>query len=97
MNAASAHTYPGIYTVPVSREGGTLRRPASLPSPTKPGLAADLVVFDPVNLQDAASYEQPRSYPQGIPRVVVNGELVVGDAETTGLTPGRALGRGQRS
>jgi len=63
----------------------------------RPCLAADLVVFDPVNLQDAASYEQPRSYPQGIPYVVVNGELVVDDAETAGLTPGRALGRGQRS
>jgi N-acyl-D-amino-acid deacylase len=57
----------------------------------RPGFAADIVVFDPDELQDRATYEQPRRYPQGIHYVAVNGTLVVDDGTVTGATPGRAL------
>jgi N-acyl-D-amino-acid deacylase len=57
----------------------------------RPGFMADLVVFDPDTLHDTATYENPRSYAQGVPFVAVNGTLVVAEGEPTGATPGRAL------
>jgi len=57
----------------------------------KPGLAADIVVFDPETIADKATYEHPRQFPMGIEYVLVNGELVVDDGHHTGRTPGRAL------
>jgi len=58
------------------------------------GLAADLVVFDPVRVRSNATYEQPRRYPAGIDYVVVNGQMVVDGGRHTGALPGRALRRG---
>jgi N-acyl-D-aspartate/D-glutamate deacylase len=43
----------------------------------RPGLAADLVVFDPGRLRDTATFEAPASYPEGIEHVFVNGAHVV--------------------
>jgi len=40
----------------------------------RPGLAADLVIFDPPRIQDTATYERPLSLPEGIPYVIVTGE-----------------------
>src|SRR5258708_868576 len=57
----------------------------------RPGFAADIVIFDPGELQDTATYEDPRSYPEGIYYVAVNGQLVVDNQQITGKTPGRAL------
>jgi N-acyl-D-amino-acid deacylase len=57
----------------------------------RPGMAADLVVLDPASLRDTATYEQPRSYPEGVTCVVVNGTPVVEAGASTGATPGRAL------
>jgi N-acyl-D-amino-acid deacylase len=59
------------------------------------GLAADIVVFDPLAVRAVASYEDPCRYPEGIPHVLVNGVLVVDGGEHTGATPGRALQRGR--
>jgi N-acyl-D-amino-acid deacylase len=57
----------------------------------RPGMDADLVVFDPELVASPATYEDPTQHPQGIFHVLVNGEFVVRDATTTGRTPGRAL------
>ena len=57
----------------------------------RPGMMADLVVFDPDTLQDTATYENPRSYPIGVAHVINNGTLIVENAQVTGATPGRAL------
>jgi N-acyl-D-amino-acid deacylase len=59
------------------------------------GLAADVVVFDPKRVRSNATYEKPREFPDGIDWVIVNGEVVVGDAAHTGARPGRVL-RGGR-
>jgi N-acyl-D-aspartate/D-glutamate deacylase len=59
----------------------------------RPGMAADLVCFDPETVRDTATYEDPRQLPLGIPYVVVNGRLVVDDGRHTGDLPGRALRR----
>ncbi len=55
------------------------------------GMDADLVVFDPDTVAARATYEDPLRPPRGIPHVLVDGEFVVRDGETTGATPGRAL------
>lgn len=57
----------------------------------RPGLKADLVLFDPDKLADTATYEEPTRKPEGIHHVWVNGTSVVLDGNPTGETPGRAL------
>jgi N-acyl-D-amino-acid deacylase len=57
----------------------------------KPGCFADLVIFDPDTVQDTATYESPKSYPLGIPYVIVNGVIVKDNGRHTGALPGRAL------
>ena len=59
------------------------------------GLAADLVLFDPLTVRTPATYDEPRQYPEGIPFVIVNGQLVVDGGKHTGATPGRAIRRGR--
>ncbi len=55
------------------------------------GAFADLVVFDPDTVIDAATYDDPRRRPVGIDCVIVNGETVVRGGEPTGALPGRAV------
>ncbi len=55
------------------------------------GLAADITVFDPDEVIDKASFEDPHQYPIGIPYVIVNGELVLDGGRHTGALPGRAI------
>jgi N-acyl-D-amino-acid deacylase len=57
----------------------------------KPGLAADLVVFDPATVSDTATYDQPHQYAKGIFHVIVNGQFVIRDATHTGNRPGGIL------
>jgi N-acyl-D-amino-acid deacylase len=60
----------------------------------RPGMAADVVCFDPDTVRDTATYDEPRRLPDGIPYVIVNGRPVVDDGHHTGELPGRALRRG---
>jgi len=61
------------------------------------GLAADLVVFDPVAVADQATFDRPHRNSVGIRDVFVNGEAVVLGGVVTGAKPGRALrGSGAR-
>jgi N-acyl-D-aspartate/D-glutamate deacylase len=56
-----------------------------------PERAADVVVFDPSAIVDAATFLDPQRFPMGIDAVLVNGTLVVDHAEHTGARPGRVL------
>lgn len=56
-----------------------------------PGMAADVVVFDPARVADRATYEQPFQYPVGIEVVVVNGAVALRAGERVGEGKGRAL------
>lgn len=56
-----------------------------------PGMAADLVVFDPKRVADTATYEDPHQFPAGINWVLVNGVPVVKEGQHTGARSGRAL------
>lgn len=55
------------------------------------GAAADLVLFDPDEVIDAATFEAPKTPARGILEVWVNGRSVWRDGGTTGARPGRAL------
>ncbi len=57
------------------------------------GYAADLVLFDPLTVRDAASFENPRQQAEGIPWVFVNGVPVIADGRRTDELPGRAIRR----
>jgi dihydroorotase/N-acyl-D-amino-acid deacylase len=57
----------------------------------RPGMKADLVVFDPASIQDTATFEKPLQYPTGILDVLVNGKPVLLDGKRTSARPGRAL------
>jgi N-acyl-D-aspartate/D-glutamate deacylase len=55
------------------------------------GYAADLVMFDPRQVQDEATFEKPHQYSKGFDLVLVNGVPVVEDGRPTGARPGSVL------
>ncbi len=57
----------------------------------KPGMYADIVVFDPATIADRATYEKPHQLSTGVRHVLVNGVAVVSDSKHTGAKPGRAI------
>ena len=57
----------------------------------RPGMAADVVAFDPATVRDRSTYADPIHYSAGIPYVCVNGQLVVDGGRITDARPGRAL------
>ena len=64
----------------------------------RPGMFADLVAFDPATVRERATYADPLHYSEGIPYVVVNGQLVVDEGKITPARPGRILrGPGYRA
>lgn len=63
----------------------------------RPGMAADIAIFDPKTVADKATFEDPARYPVGIPYVIVNGVVVIDQGRHTGAKPGRVLyGRGKK-
>jgi N-acyl-D-amino-acid deacylase len=60
----------------------------------KEGHCADVVLFDPEDFRDRATYADPHQYPTGArTTVIVNGMLVVENATHTGALPGKVLRR----
>jgi N-acyl-D-amino-acid deacylase len=63
----------------------------------RPGMVADITVFDPVSIRDVSTFEDPRHYSVGVRHVFVNGRRVVADGAMTSERPGRPLhGPGSR-
>ena len=58
------------------------------------GSWADVTVFDPQQIAERATYDEPHQYATGISTVLVNGEVVIDGGEHTGALPGRVLRRG---
>lgn len=57
----------------------------------KPGMAADIVIFDPATVRDKASFEQPHQYSTGFSFVIVNGAITMQDGQHTGIRNGHPL------
>jgi N-acyl-D-amino-acid deacylase len=53
------------------------------------GNFADIVVFDPMKIQDKATFEKPHQLSEGMIHVFVNGTQVVKEGKHTGAKPGR--------
>jgi dihydroorotase/N-acyl-D-amino-acid deacylase len=59
----------------------------------RPGMAADVTVFDPALIRDVATFEEPNVYSQGVEHVLVNGRVVLDGGRMTDERPGRPLTR----
>lgn len=57
----------------------------------RPGMQADVVVFDPATVGDRATFAQPHQYAVGFRHVFVNGRPVLLDGAMTSERPGRVL------
>jgi len=57
----------------------------------RPGMWADVVVFDERTVTEHATYAEPTRLASGFSYVAVNGTLVLDGGRHTGATPGRAL------
>jgi N-acyl-D-amino-acid deacylase len=56
-----------------------------------PGLAADLVLFDPAKVADTATFAKPLSYSVGMSYVLINGKLAIDNGEPTGTLAGKVI------
>ncbi len=59
----------------------------------RPGMKADIAVFDPDTIIDKATFENPAQYPVGIEYVMINGVMAVENTESTGEIAGKVLRR----
>lgn len=64
----------------------------------KPGMFADITIFDPATIIDRSTYEEPAQLATGVSYVFVNGVPVMDGGRLTNALPGRALrGPGYRA
>ncbi|HVT70998.1 MAG TPA: amidohydrolase family protein [Trebonia sp.] len=56
-----------------------------------PGHIADLALFSPAAVADAATFERPQQFCHGMNAVIVAGQVVYRDGQDTGARPGRLL------
>jgi N-acyl-D-amino-acid deacylase len=57
----------------------------------RPGMFADIAIFDSASIKDVATYNNPLHYSQGVEFVFVNGRPVLSNSTITNERPGRAL------
>ena len=57
----------------------------------RPGMKADIAVFDAAVVADKSEFAKPHQYAVGFRHVVVNGQLVMRDEKLTGARSGRVL------
>jgi|SRR5579864_352866 len=57
----------------------------------KPGMWADLVIFDPISVTDAATFQDPTQFSRGMEFVLVNGISVIDEGKMTNETPGKII------
>lgn len=77
-----------------------VRKMTSLPAQTmrlkdrgllREGMFADIVIFDPREFIDGATFSEPHQFPAGLRFVIVNGEPVVEEGKHTGRRPGHPV------
>lgn len=98
-------TFPRVLGKYVREDGimglaAAIRKMTALPAETlglpgrgrlQPGFGADIVAFAPATVRDKATWSDPHQYPEGIPYVLVNGEVVIERESFTGKLAGRVL------
>ena len=98
-------TYPKVLGKYVREEGvitweEAVRKMTSFPAQRfglldrgilRPGMWADITVFNPETVIDQSSYKDPHNFPVGIPYVVVNGEITIAEGVFTGKRAGITL------
>lgn len=52
---------------------------------------ADITIVDPQTVRDRSTFEQPNQYPEGIPYVIINGQLSVDNGQRTKALAGHVL------
>ena len=57
----------------------------------RPGMFADITIFDPNTIKDTATFNDPLHYALGVKYVFVNGSAVISNGAITEERPGRAL------
>jgi N-acyl-D-amino-acid deacylase len=57
----------------------------------RPGMWADIAIFDPATIADKATYDNPYQYAAGMEYVLVNGTVVIDKGQHTGKRPGGIL------
>jgi dihydroorotase/N-acyl-D-amino-acid deacylase len=57
----------------------------------RPGMVADIAVFDPMAVRDLATFEEPHRYAEGFSLVIVAGDIVLEGDRITDARPGRVL------
>jgi N-acyl-D-amino-acid deacylase len=57
----------------------------------RPGMKADITIFNPATVRDVSTYVDPTHYSQGIEHVLVNGKAVVSGGKITNERPGEGL------
>jgi dihydroorotase/N-acyl-D-amino-acid deacylase len=57
----------------------------------RPGMKADIAIFDPARVRDTATFEKPHQYAVGVSTVIVNGKIVLDEGTMQPARPGRAL------
>jgi len=57
----------------------------------RPGMKADLIVFNPDTVRDVSTFDDPHHFSEGISDVIVNGVPVLRDGKMTGALPGRSI------
>jgi N-acyl-D-amino-acid deacylase len=57
----------------------------------RPGMKADIVIFDAEKIGDAATFERPHQYSVGVRDVMVNGKFSLREGAVTAERPGRVL------
>jgi N-acyl-D-amino-acid deacylase len=81
-----------------------VRKMASLPAQRlgltdrgllRPGMKADIAIFDPTRVRDTATFENPHQYAEGFSTVIINGKIVLDNGTMQPARPGRVLYHGR--
>ncbi len=57
----------------------------------RPGMKADIAIFDAARVRDRATFGDPHQYAEGVSYVIVNGSLLLDDGKMTEARPGQVL------
>ena len=57
----------------------------------RPGMKADIIVFNPNTIRDVATFDDPHRFAEGVSSVIVNGVPVLREGAMTLALPGRTI------